>query len=108
MNVFILSDHDFQGGAAIAACRIEASIDRANQHYHQGDGLHDDTQRVVFFSDGKVTPLAELWYDDMDSLRRAAASAEMKRLTDDGALIISQIKTFVIDEKQIIPPPPAG
>ena len=44
----------------------------------------------------------------MESLRRAAASAEMKRLTDDGALIIAQIKTFVIDEKQIIPPPPAG
>ena len=70
MNVFILSDHDFQGGAAIAACRIEASIDRANQHYHQGDGLHDDTQRVVFFSDGKVTPLAELWYDESETKRQ--------------------------------------
>ena len=31
----------------------------------------------------------------------------MKRLTDDGALFIGQIKTYVIDEKQIIPPPPA-
>ena len=56
----------------------------------------------------EVDGIAELWYDDMDDLRRAAASPEMKRLTDDGALIISQIKTFVIDEKQIIPPPPAG
>jgi len=28
----------------------------------------------------------------------------MKRLTDDGALIIGRIKTYVVDEKQIIPP----
>jgi uncharacterized protein (TIGR02118 family) len=55
-----------------------------------------------------VDGFAELWYDDMESLKRAASSPEMKRLTDDGALIISRIKTYVIDEKQIIPPPPAG
>ena len=55
----------------------------------------------------EVDGIAELWYDDMESFQRAAASPEMKRLTDDGALIISQIKTWVIDEKQIIPPPPA-
>jgi uncharacterized protein (TIGR02118 family) len=56
----------------------------------------------------EVDGIAELWYDDMESLQRAAASPEMKRLTDDGALIIGQIKTYIIDEKQIIPPPPAG
>jgi hypothetical protein len=28
----------------------------------------------------------------------------MKRLTDDGALFIGQIKSYVIEEKQIIPP----
>jgi hypothetical protein len=39
--------------------------------------------------------------------QRAAASHEMKRLTDDGALFIGQIKSYVIDEKQIIPPLPA-
>jgi hypothetical protein len=36
-------------------------------------------------------------------MQRAAASPEMKRLTDDGALIISQIKTYIIEEKEIIP-----
>jgi hypothetical protein len=30
----------------------------------------------------------------------------MKALTDDGALFIGQIKTYVIEERQIIPPPP--
>ena len=51
--------------------------------------------------------IAELWFDDMETAQRAGASAEMKRLTDDGALFIGQIKSYVIDEKQIIPPPPA-
>ncbi len=52
----------------------------------------------------EVDGIAELWYDDEAALQRAAASPEMKRLTDDGALIIGQIKTYIIDEKQIIPP----
>jgi hypothetical protein len=29
----------------------------------------------------------------------------MKRLTDDGALFIGRIKSYVIEEKQIIPAP---
>ena len=51
----------------------------------------------------EVDGIAELWYDDMTSLERAAATPEMKRLTDDGALFIGRIKTFVIEERQIIP-----
>jgi uncharacterized protein (TIGR02118 family) len=57
-------------------------------------------------TDVEVDGIAELWYDDMDSFARAAATPEMKRLTDDGALFIGQIRTFVIDEKQIIPATP--
>jgi hypothetical protein len=56
----------------------------------------------------EIDGIAELWYGDMETAQRAAASPEMKRLTDDGALFIGQIKSYVIDEKQIIPPPPAG
>ncbi len=40
------------------------------------------------------------------ALARAAASPEMKRLTDDGALFIGRIKSYIIEEKQIIPPRP--
>jgi len=54
-------------------------------------------------TDVEVDGIAELWYDDLESLRRASATAEMKRLTDDGALIISQIKSYIIEEKEIIP-----
>lgn len=52
----------------------------------------------------EVDGIAELWYDDLESFRRAAATPEMKLLTDDGALFIGRIKTYVIDEKPIIPP----
>jgi uncharacterized protein (TIGR02118 family) len=53
----------------------------------------------------EVDGIAELWYDDLDSFQRAAATPEMKALTDDGALFIGGIKTYVIEERQIIPPP---
>jgi len=53
----------------------------------------------------EIDGIAELWYEDLESFRRAAATPEMKALTDDGALFIGQIKTYVIEERQIIPPP---
>ncbi|HEY8288055.1 MAG TPA: EthD family reductase [Acetobacteraceae bacterium] len=51
----------------------------------------------------QIDGIAELWYDDLESLQRAAATPEMKRLTDDGALFIGRIKTYIIEERQIIP-----
>jgi hypothetical protein len=56
-------------------------------------------------TDVDVDGIAELWYDDLEAFRRAAATREMKALTDDGALFIGQIKTFVIEEREIIPRP---
>ncbi|MBV9248867.1 MAG: EthD family reductase [Acetobacteraceae bacterium] len=53
--------------------------------------------------DVEIDGIAELWYDDQDSFERAAATPEMKRLTDDGALFIGRIKTYVVEEKEIIP-----
>jgi uncharacterized protein (TIGR02118 family) len=55
-------------------------------------------------TDVEVDGIAELWYDDLQTYQRAAATPEMKRLTDDGALFIGRIKTYVIEEKLIIPP----
>jgi uncharacterized protein (TIGR02118 family) len=59
-------------------------------------------------TDIDVDGIAELWYDDLDSFQRAAATPEMKVLTDDGALFIGQIKTYIIEERQIIPLPPGS
>jgi uncharacterized protein (TIGR02118 family) len=51
----------------------------------------------------EVDGIAELWYDDLDAMQRAGATPEMMALTDDGALFIGQIKTYIIEERQIIP-----
>jgi uncharacterized protein (TIGR02118 family) len=53
----------------------------------------------------EVDGIAELGYDDLEAMQRAGATPEMKALTDDGALLIGQIKTYVIEERQIIPLP---
>ena len=50
-----------------------------------------------------VDGVAELWFEDRESMQRANASPEAKRLHDDGALFIGGIKTFIIEEKIIIP-----
>jgi len=54
-------------------------------------------------TDVDIDGFAELWFDDLEASQRAAATPEMKRLTDDGALFIGRIKTYVIEEKPIIP-----
>jgi uncharacterized protein (TIGR02118 family) len=55
-------------------------------------------------TDVDIDGIAELWFADLEAFERAAASPEMKRLTDDGALFIGRIKTYLIDEQQVIPP----
>ena len=52
----------------------------------------------------EIDGIAELWYDDRDSMARAFASPEMKALHADGALFIGRIKSFIVEEKVIIPP----
>jgi uncharacterized protein (TIGR02118 family) len=50
-----------------------------------------------------VDAIAELWYDDMAAMKAAAASPQMKVVTDNGALHLGAIKTFVTEETAIIP-----
>jgi uncharacterized protein (TIGR02118 family) len=73
------------------------------RRYVQSHIIGTRTRPDIPETDVEVDGIAELWYDDEESLRRASATPEMKRLTDDGALIISQIKTYIIEEKEIIP-----
>jgi hypothetical protein len=39
----------------------------------------------------------------MEGFQRAAATPEMKALTDEGTLFIGETKTYVIEERQIMP-----
>ena len=51
----------------------------------------------------EIDGIAELWYDDRDAMERANASPEAERLHADGALFIGRIKSFITEEKVIIP-----
>ena len=73
------------------------------RRYVQSHIVDTRTRPDIPETDVEIDGIAELWYDDLESLRRAAATPEMKALTDDGALFIGQIKTYVIEEQQIIP-----
>lgn len=73
------------------------------RRYVQSHIVGTRTRPDIPETDVQVDGIAELWYDDLAAMEAASRTPEMKRLTDDGALIISEIKTFVIEEKEIIP-----
>jgi uncharacterized protein (TIGR02118 family) len=73
------------------------------RRYVQSHIVGTRTRPDIPETDVDVDGIAELWFDDAETQQRAAASPEMKALTDDGVLFIGQIKTYVIDERQIIP-----
>jgi len=50
-----------------------------------------------------IDGIAELWYDDRTAMERAMATPEAKALHADGALFIGRIKSFIVEEKVIIP-----
>ena len=52
---------------------------------------------------GEVDGIAELWFDDRESMTRAMSTPEAKTLHADGALFIGRIKSFTVEEKVIIP-----
>ena len=72
------------------------------RHYRLSFPLAEPTRPDVATPDVKCDAIAELWYDDMEQLKKAAASAAMKRVTDNGALYLGSIKTFVMEEVRII------
>jgi uncharacterized protein (TIGR02118 family) len=49
-----------------------------------------------------VDCIAELWYDDLAAMQRAAQSAAMQRVRADGAEYVGRIKTFITEEKIVI------
>ena len=50
----------------------------------------------------EIDGIAELWYDNRDTMTRALASPEMKALHADGALFIGRIQSFLVEEKVVI------
>jgi uncharacterized protein (TIGR02118 family) len=73
------------------------------RRYVQSHIVGTRTRPDIPETDVEIDGIAELWYDDQEALARAAATPEMKQLTDDGALFIGRIKSYIVEEKHIIP-----
>ena len=77
-------------------------VRRYVQSHIVGERTRPDIPTTAVEIDG----IAELWYDDRAAMERANATPEAKRLHDDGALFIGHIKSFVVEERVIIPRAP--
>jgi len=78
--------------------RVVPGIRRYVQSHIQGESVRAD----IPAPDMEIDGIAELWYDDVEAMERSSATPEAQALYADGALIIGQIKSFVIEEKIII------
>jgi uncharacterized protein (TIGR02118 family) len=77
------------------------------RRYVQSHILEERTRPDIPTTDLEIDGIAELWYDDRAAMERANASPEAKRLHADGAVFIGRIKSFVVEERVILPPSPA-
>jgi uncharacterized protein (TIGR02118 family) len=76
------------------------------RRYVQSHILEERIRPDIPTTQVEIDGIAELWYDDRAAMARANATPEAKRLHDDGALFIGRIKSFVVEEKVIIPVSP--
>jgi uncharacterized protein (TIGR02118 family) len=74
--------------------------------YVQSHILAERTRPDIPTTAVEIDGVAELWYDDQQAMERANATPEAKRLHADGALFIGHIKSFVVEERVIIPVSP--
>jgi uncharacterized protein (TIGR02118 family) len=74
------------------------------RRYVQSHIVDERSRPDIPTTDVAVDGIAELWYDDRAAMERAVASPEAKRLHADGARFIGRIKTFIVEERVIVPP----
>src|SRR3954451_18323185 len=73
------------------------------RRYVQSHIVGERTRPGIPRTDVEVDGGAETWYDDLTRMERANASPEARALHADGALFIGRIKSFITEEKVIIP-----
>jgi uncharacterized protein (TIGR02118 family) len=76
------------------------------RRYVQSHILAERTRPDIPTINVEIDGIAELWYDDREAMERANATPEARRLHADGALFIGHMKSFVAEEKVIIPVAP--
>ena len=73
------------------------------RRYVQSHIVDERTRPDIPTTEVQVDGIAEHWFDNLEAMQRSNATPQARALHADGALFIGQIKSFVIDEKQIIP-----
>jgi uncharacterized protein (TIGR02118 family) len=73
------------------------------RRYVQSHILEERRRPDIPATDVEIDGIAELWYDDRTAMELANASPEAKALHADGTLFIGKIKSFITEEKVIIP-----
>ena len=73
------------------------------RRYVESHIVGERTRADIPATNVEIDGIAELWYDDREAMERANASPEAKRLHADGAVFIGRIKSFIVEEKVIIP-----
>jgi uncharacterized protein (TIGR02118 family) len=71
--------------------------------YVQSHIVEERTRPDIPPTDVEIDGIAELWYADSMAMERANATPEAKRLHADGALFIGRIKSYLVEDKVIIP-----
>ena len=75
----------------------------AVRRYVQSHVVEERRRPDIPTTDVEIDGIAELWYDDRAAMERANASPEAKALHADGALFIGRIKSYITEEKVIVP-----
>jgi uncharacterized protein (TIGR02118 family) len=73
------------------------------RRYVQSHIVEERGRPDIPMTDVEIDGIAELWYDDGAAMERANASPEAKALHADGALFIGRIKSYITEEKVIVP-----
>jgi uncharacterized protein (TIGR02118 family) len=73
------------------------------RRYVQSHIVGERTRPDIRATEVEVDGIAETWYHDQAAMERSNASPEAKALHADGALFIGRIKSFITEEKVIIP-----
>jgi len=76
------------------------------RRYVQSHITEERTRPDIPATEVEIDGIAELWYDDRAAMAAAMATPAAKALHADGALFIGRIKSYTVEEKQIIPPSP--
>ena len=76
------------------------------RRYVQSHIVEERRRPDIPATDVEIDGIAELWYDDRESMAAALATPAAKALHADGALFIGRIKTYTVEEKQIVPTSP--